>query len=84
LALWLNRFSVYSYMTATVLGARVISYLLYPNGDQRYTGVLYVIVLVALVIGIRLRLGSPAGPILEESPRALDGATVPVSQAIVQ
>jgi hypothetical protein len=79
LALWLNRFSIYSHMTATVLGARVISYLLYPNGDQRYTGVLYVIVLVALVIGIRLRLGTPAEPLREESPRALDGAAVPVS-----
>jgi hypothetical protein len=79
LAIWLNRFSIYSYMTATVLGARVISYFLYPNGDQRYTAVLYAIVLVALVVGIRLRLSAPNKTIRGEPERAMEEAAVPVA-----
>ena len=53
LAIWLSKSITYSYMVAAVLAARVVSYALYPNGDQRYTAVLYVLVLVSLVIGIR-------------------------------
>jgi hypothetical protein len=53
LALWLRRSSAYAQMAAVILGARIISYLLYPNGDSRYTAVLYVIVPVALVIAVR-------------------------------
>ena len=52
LALWLRKSSLYTQMAAIVLGARVISYLLYPNGDARYTAVLYVMVPIALVIAV--------------------------------
>jgi hypothetical protein len=52
LAVWLNRYSIYSYVIVTVLGARILSYLFYPNGDQRYTAVLFVLVPVALVIAV--------------------------------
>ena len=43
-------------MAVVVLSARVVSYLLYPNGDPRYTAVLYVMVPVALVIAISAEL----------------------------
>ena len=52
LALWLRRSSPHAQMAAVVLGARIVSYLLYPNGDPRYTAVLYVMVPVALVIAV--------------------------------
>jgi len=54
LAVWLNRASLYSDMVAAVLAARAVSYGLYPNGDQRYTAVLFVVIPVALVIAVRL------------------------------
>jgi hypothetical protein len=41
-------------MVAAVLAARAVSYALYPNGDQRYTAVLFVVIPVALVIAVRL------------------------------
>jgi hypothetical protein len=53
LAIWLSRSAMYSYMIVAVLAARVVSYALYPNGDQRYTAVLYVLILVSLVISVR-------------------------------
>lgn len=52
LALWLRKSSPYAQMAAVVLSARAVSYLLYPNGDPRYTAVLYVMVPVALVIAV--------------------------------
>ena len=52
LALWLRKSSTYVQMAIVVLCARMFSYLLYPNGDQRYTAVLYVVVPVALAIAI--------------------------------
>ncbi|MBV8514079.1 MAG: hypothetical protein JO260_02145 [Acidobacteria bacterium] len=52
LALWLRKSSTYTQMAAIVLGTRLVSYLLYPNGDARYTAVLYVMVPVALVIAV--------------------------------
>jgi hypothetical protein len=55
LAIWLGRSVLYAYMVLAVITARVVSYFLYPNGDQRYTAVLYVLVLVSLVIGVRQR-----------------------------
>jgi hypothetical protein len=54
LAIWLNRSSLYSDMIAAVLAARAVSYVLYPNGDQRYTAVLFVLIPVALVMAARL------------------------------
>jgi len=61
LAVWLDRSSRYSYMTAAVLAARGFSYLLYPNGDPRYTAVLFVLVPLSLVIAVRLKtLPQPA------------------------
>jgi hypothetical protein len=54
LAIWLNRASLYTDVVAAVLGARVVSYILYPNGDQRYTAVLFVLIPVALVRAVRL------------------------------
>ena len=47
---------MYSYMCAAVLTARALSYLLYPNGDQRYTAVLFVLIPVFLVIEIRSKI----------------------------
>jgi hypothetical protein len=62
LAIWLNRSSLYTDMVAAVLASRVVSYVLYPNGDQRYTAVLFVLIPVALVIAVRLSTlrGSPS------------------------
>jgi hypothetical protein len=57
LAICLTRSVMYSYMIVAVIAARVVSYMLYPNGDQRYTAVLYVLVLVSLVIAVRQALG---------------------------
>jgi hypothetical protein len=64
LAIWLGRSAIYAYMVVAVLLARVVSYFLYPNGDQRYTAVLYIVVLVSLVIGVRQRAiaASERGP----------------------
>ena len=56
LAISLNRTSMYSHMCAAVLAARALSYLLYPNGDQRYTAVLFVLIPVFLVIEIRSKI----------------------------
>jgi hypothetical protein len=52
LAVWLNRASVCSDMVVATLVTRVICYFLYPNGDQRYTAVLFVLIPVALIIGV--------------------------------
>jgi hypothetical protein len=54
LAIWLHRSSLYTELVAAVLAARAVSYALYPNGDQRYTAVLFVLVPIALVIAVRL------------------------------
>ncbi len=54
LAVWLNRVSLYSDMVVATLATRVICYFLYPNGDQRYTAVQFVLIPVALVIGVCL------------------------------
>jgi hypothetical protein len=61
LAIWLSRSSMYSDMIVAVLTARVLSYVLYPNGDQRYTAVLFVLVPVALIIAVRSAL-TPTTP----------------------
>jgi hypothetical protein len=53
LAIWLIRSTMYASLIAAVLAARVVSYALYPNGDQRYTAVLYVVILASLVIAVR-------------------------------
>jgi hypothetical protein len=71
LAIRLSRSANYSYMVIAVLAARVVSYALYPNGDQRYTAVLYVLVLVSLVIGISQNIfigGSQSVPALAKAP----------------
>ena len=78
LAIWLNRTSLYSYLIAAVLGARAVSYALYPNGDQRYTAVLYVLIPLALVIAVSSQIvrrsspveqyPQPANPIDEDLP----------------
>ena len=60
LAISLNRSSMYSFMCAAVLAARALSYLLYPNGDQRYTAVLFVLIPVFLVIEIRSKTSAQA------------------------
>ncbi len=39
-------------MVVATLVTRVICYFLYPNGDQRYTAVLFVLIPVALIIGV--------------------------------
>jgi hypothetical protein len=77
LAVWLNRSPLYSYMIAAVLAARGVSYALYPNGDQRYTAVLFVLIPVALVIAVRnsAPARSAQGPVQEETKSARDLAT---------
>jgi hypothetical protein len=55
LAISLNRSSMYSLMCGAVLAARVLSYLLYPNGDERYTAVLFVLIPVSLLVGLGSR-----------------------------
>jgi hypothetical protein len=79
LAIWMNRTSLYAYIVAAVLASRVVSYVLYPNGDQRYTAVLFVVVLVALVVAVRLRTG-PQTVIAQEHDN-LDSVPVAVSVA---
>jgi hypothetical protein len=74
LAIWLGRSVTYSYMIVAVLTARVVSYLLYPNGDQRYTAVLYVLILVSLVMAVCQTLGiitSAAAGLAGEQPNTL-------------
>jgi len=44
------------------LSARAVSYLLYPNGDPRYTAVLYVMVPVALVIAVNAEISERLSP----------------------
>ena len=56
-------------MAAVVLGARIVSYLLYPNGDQRYTAILYVMVPVALVIASQPR-NSPIVSVVQRAVHA--------------
>jgi hypothetical protein len=73
LAVWLNRSSMYSYMIGAVLATRVLSYVLYPNGDQRYTAVLFVLVLVALVIAVRLSSVKPPTEVRTSEERETNG-----------
>jgi hypothetical protein len=73
LAVWLNRSSMYSYMIAAVLAARTLSYVLYPNGDQRYTAVLFVLILVALVIAVRLNSVKPPTEVRAHGKRETTG-----------
>jgi hypothetical protein len=72
LAVWLNRASLYSDMVVATLVTRVLCYFLYPNGDQRYTAVLFVVIPVALVIGVSLVLNqrstSPIEQIAVDAP----------------
>jgi hypothetical protein len=56
LAISLNRSSMYSLMCGAVLAGRALSYLLYPNGDQRYTAVLFVLIPVSLVVGVSSKI----------------------------
>jgi hypothetical protein len=77
LAIWLNRSSLYTDMVAAVLAARAVSYALYPNGDQRYTAVLFVLIPVALVIAVRLSTLRGWTSLAEQQTdaRALSGAS---------
>lgn len=69
LTLWLRKSSPYTQMAAIVLGARIVSYLLYPNGDPRYTAVLYVMIPVALVIAIGSEISDRLSPRTEGRPQ---------------
>jgi hypothetical protein len=62
LALWLRKSSPYTQFAAVALGARVVSYLLYPNGDPRYTAIVYVMVPVALVIAVSAEISDRLSP----------------------
>jgi len=85
LAISLNRASLYSDMIVATLATRVICYFLYPNGDQRYTAVQFVLIPVALVIGVcsaynqRSTSGSSLSTLESESsgvhPHEVAGAT---------
>jgi hypothetical protein len=69
LALWLRSSSPYAQMAAVVLSARMVSYLLYPNGDPRYTAILYVIVPVALVIAVSAKISDRLSPTTDGRPQ---------------
>jgi hypothetical protein len=69
LAWWLDRASLYSDLVLTTLATRVICYFLYPNGDQRYTGVLFVVIPVALVIGVCRAMPGFQIPSMNVAPR---------------
>jgi hypothetical protein len=60
LALWLKKSSPYSQMAAVVLFSRLVSYALYPNGDARYTAVMYLMIPVALVLAITTEIADRA------------------------
>jgi hypothetical protein len=85
LAVWLNRASTYTDMVVATLTTRVICYFLYPNGDQRYTAVQFVLIPVALVIGVCLAhdriaamvAGKPAGNSDFRNRPEVAGATAP-------
>jgi hypothetical protein len=84
LAIWMNRASLYSYAIAAVISARALSYFLYPNGDQRYTAVLYVVILVALVIAVRLSTQNRSSSILEQQtsePLRVRPSSLPLESA---
>ncbi len=60
--LWLRKSSPYAQMAAVaVLGSRLVSYALYPNGDQRYTAIMYLIIPVALVLAVSMEMAERAG-----------------------
>ena len=61
LALWLRKSSPYAQMAAVVLGSRLVSYALYPNGDQRYTAIMYLIIPVALVLAVSMEMAERTG-----------------------
>jgi hypothetical protein len=72
LAISLNRSSMYSLMCGAVLAARALSYLLYPNGDERYTAVLFVLIPVALVVGVSSKISERS--VSSQSPSGLHAA----------
>ncbi len=85
LAIWLNRSSIYADMIFAVLATRAICYALYPNGDLRYIAVLFLLIPVALVIGVRLsaRSGSISEPeTLESSENSVPGPQLRPDPAI--
>jgi hypothetical protein len=69
LAWWLDRASLYSDLVVAALATRVICYFLYPNGDQRYTGVLFVVVPIALIIGVCRSMPGLQIPSMNVAPR---------------
>jgi hypothetical protein len=68
LAIWLSRSIIYSYMIVAVIVVRTLSYFLYPNGDQRYTAVLYVLTLVSLVIAVSQVMPARAAEAVANEP----------------
>lgn len=72
LAISLNRSSMYSLMCGAVLAARALSYLLYPNGDERYTAVLFVLIPVSLLVGLSSRTSGRSES--SQSPSHVHGA----------
>jgi hypothetical protein len=73
-ALWLKKSSPYSQMAAVVLGSRLVSYALYPNGDQRYTAILYLIVPVALLLAVSSEIADRGAQKIAMTPNAASAA----------
>ncbi|MBV9886865.1 MAG: hypothetical protein JO119_10000, partial [Acidobacteria bacterium] len=73
LAIWLNRSSLYSDIVVATLVTRALCYFLYPNGDQRYTAVLFVVIPIALIIGV-CRVMQTTSRSFDEQPSAASPA----------
>jgi hypothetical protein len=83
LAIWLSRSSMYVDMIAAALAARILSYALYPNGDSRYTAVLFVLIPVALVIAVSQSFANtpqPAGADREPVVSSVEASHTPESE----
>jgi len=84
LAVWLKKSSPYSQMAAVVLGSRLVSYALYPNGDQRYTAVLYVMIPVALVLAVSSEIADRLGqrPVAANASSSTGNAPIFESESV--
>jgi len=61
------------------LGSRLVSYALYPNGDQRYTAVLYVMIPVALVLAVSSEITDRLG---QRTPVAANASSATMNAPI--
>jgi hypothetical protein len=58
-----------------------VSYALYPNGDQRYTAVLYVLIPVALVLAVSSEIADRLG---QRTPIAANASSSTMNAPILE